>query len=237
MAIRFVERSSYVQKLTNNQLDMMNQLPLTNWELNIKVIKIANMRSQTNQLRDELISEKVLLERMHKPSKAIRYFEELMRSPRSSSDTHGFGHIKKYSPMKEGELSKSGEKIFLKPEGKPRCHHCVKLGHTTNICKRKFDKKNPKSKFISNYFNCKKKGYQEHEYMSKESDTPIAPIFEGNLYNYKNNGYKAQEFRSKEKYDWTSKKKRHALKKGNSQNWDYNTLYNYHYFGEYGHIP
>lgn len=46
---------------------------------------------------------------MNKPNQAIRYFEELMRSPRSSSNISGLGHTKQHSSTKEGESSKSGE--------------------------------------------------------------------------------------------------------------------------------
>lgn len=38
------------------------------------------------------------------------------------------------------------------------------------------------------------------------------------------------------KSNWIIEKQIHASKKGNSYNWDYNTWYNYHYYGEYGHI-
>lgn len=57
-------------------------------------MEITNLRSQSDHVRNELRSKKELLERMNEPSEAIRYFEELMRSPMSSSDTSGLGHVK-----------------------------------------------------------------------------------------------------------------------------------------------
>ena len=42
---RLEERSSDVQKFTNTQLDMMNQLMLANQELNRKDIEIATLNS------------------------------------------------------------------------------------------------------------------------------------------------------------------------------------------------
>lgn len=177
MATRLEERSFDVHKLTNNQLDMMNQLLIPNQELNRKEMEITNLRSKSDQLRNVLIFEKELLERTNKPSEAIRYFEELMRSPRSSSDISGLGHIKHSSSTKEGDSSKSGEKRNTKSKGKPTCHHCGKIEHTQNICRNKKCMQNPKPKFTRNCFNCNKQGHQAHECRSKISDAPTIPKF------------------------------------------------------------
>lgn len=45
---------------------MMNQLLLVNQEMNRKGIEISNMRSQSDQIRNELIYNKELPERMYK---------------------------------------------------------------------------------------------------------------------------------------------------------------------------
>ena len=66
-----------------------------------------------------------------------------MISPSSSSDTFILGHVKHSSSTKEGELSKVGEKSNKKYIGKCTWHHCGKLEHTTNICRRKNGKKIP----------------------------------------------------------------------------------------------
>ena len=134
---------------------------------------------------------------MNKSRKFIRYFEELMRSPRSSSDTSGLGHVKHSSSTKEGESSKSGEQRNAKFKGKPTCHHCGKLGHTANICRRKNGMKNPKPKFNGNYFNFKKKGHQEHECRSKKSDAPTSPRFKGYCYNFQKYEHRDHECRSR----------------------------------------
>ena len=101
-----------------------------------------------------MISKKELLERMNIPSEAIRYFEELMRSPRSSSDTSSLGHDTNSSSIEVGESSKSGEQRNIKSRDKPTCHHCGKLGCIANICRIKNGMKNLKTKFTSNYINC-----------------------------------------------------------------------------------
>ena len=94
MVARLEERSFEVQNITKNWLNTMSQLLIANQELKKKDMEITNLRLQSDQLRSELRSEKEILERMNKPSEDIKYFEELMRSPRSSSNTSGLGHIK-----------------------------------------------------------------------------------------------------------------------------------------------
>ena len=58
MATRLKERSFHVHNLTNNELDMMDQLLLVNWEMNKKDKEIINMRSHGDQLRNELRYDK-----------------------------------------------------------------------------------------------------------------------------------------------------------------------------------
>lgn len=82
---------------------------------------------------------------------------------------------------------------------------------------------NSKPKFIGNCFNCKKIGHQAHECKSKKSDSSTKSRFEGHCYNCKKYGHRAHECRSKKKSNWTSEKKEHAPRKGNSHNWNYNT--------------
>ena len=121
-----------MHKLTNTQLDMMNQLMLENQELNRKDIEIATLRSK-------LRSEKEVIERMNKPSKVVKYFEDLMRSPRGMNDTSRLGYN---STTEKGESSKSGEKINAK--GKPTCHYYGKLDHKENVCRIKNRNQGPK---------------------------------------------------------------------------------------------
>ena len=118
MATRLEERSLDVHNLAKNQLDITNQLLLENQELNRKAMEITILRSQSGQLRDELRSKKELLEIMNKPSESIRYFKELMRSPRSSIHSCVLGHINHSSFTEEGESSRSGEKRNAKSKGK-----------------------------------------------------------------------------------------------------------------------
>ena len=78
--------------------------------------------------------EKEFVDSFNKPSLAIKYFEQLMRSPISNSDTSRLG----YTSTEEGESSKSGEERSNKDKNsKSTCHNCGKIGHTTNVCRRK----------------------------------------------------------------------------------------------------
>lgn len=56
---RLEERTTDVQKLTNTQLDLLNQLMIANQELNRKDIEIATLTSHNEQLRSELRTEKI----------------------------------------------------------------------------------------------------------------------------------------------------------------------------------
>ena len=55
---RLNEKISDVQKLTNSQADMMNQLMLANQELDINEIEIATMKAQNEQIQNELKAKK-----------------------------------------------------------------------------------------------------------------------------------------------------------------------------------
>ena len=107
---------------------------IANHELNGKGIEITTLKLQNEQLRNDLKREKEFAESFNKPSEAITYFEQLMRSPRSNSDTIGLCYIS----TKEGESFKSGEQRNVNGKNsKPTCHNCGKKGHTANVFKRK----------------------------------------------------------------------------------------------------
>jgi len=74
------------------------------------------------------------MERLNKPNKEMKYFEELMKS---SSYSNGLGH----SCTKKGESSRNEEMRNAKPKDKPTCSHCGKIGHTANIYQRKYGMK------------------------------------------------------------------------------------------------
>ena len=76
----------------------MNQLMIANHELNGKEIVITILKLQNDQLRNELRAEKEFIEKFNKPSKAIEYFEKLMKSPRPNNGTTRLG----YTNTKEG---------------------------------------------------------------------------------------------------------------------------------------
>jgi hypothetical protein len=54
-------------------------------------------------LRNDLKREKEFSESFNKPSEAIKYFEKLLRSPKSNNDIARLG----YTSTEEGESSKS----------------------------------------------------------------------------------------------------------------------------------
>ena len=60
---------------------------IVNHELNAKAIEITTLKLQNDQLSNDLEREKEFFESFNKPSEAIKYFEQLMRSPRSINDT------------------------------------------------------------------------------------------------------------------------------------------------------
>ena len=78
--------------------------------------------------------QKEIVENFNKSSEAIKHFEQLLKSPRSSNDTSGLG----FTSTEEGETSKSVEQRSDKGKNsKPTCHFCGKKGHTINVCKNK----------------------------------------------------------------------------------------------------
>ena len=85
-------------------------------------------------MSNDLKREKEFVESFNKPNEAIKYFEQLLRSPRSNNDTYRLGD----TSTEEGESSKSVEERSNKgKDSKPTCHNCGKKGHTANVCRRK----------------------------------------------------------------------------------------------------
>ena len=64
---------------------MMNQIMVANQELNRKDIEITTLKSK-------LRSKKEVIERMNKPSDTMKYFEDLMKSPKGINDTTLLGY-------------------------------------------------------------------------------------------------------------------------------------------------
>ena len=96
-------------------------------ELNMKDIEISTLRMQ-----NELKREKEIVENFNKLSEAIKHFEQLLKSSRSSNDTSRLG----FTSTEEGETSKSAEKRSDKGKNsKPTSHFYNKKGHTTNACR------------------------------------------------------------------------------------------------------
>ena len=88
----------------------------------------------TEKLQSDLEREKESAKSFNKPNEAIKYFEQLLRSPRSNNDTSRLG----YTSTEEGESSKSAKERNNKGKNsKATCHNCGKKGHTANVCRSK----------------------------------------------------------------------------------------------------
>ena len=79
-------------------------------ELNMKDIEISMLKMQNEQLQNELKREKEISESFNKPNEAIKYFEQILKSPRSNNDTSGLG----YTSTEEGESSRLQKKETTK---------------------------------------------------------------------------------------------------------------------------
>ena len=73
------------------QLDTHSQMMNAHHELNMKDIEISTLKIQNEQLKNELKREKEIAESFNKSSEAIKHFDQLLKSPRSSNDTLGLG--------------------------------------------------------------------------------------------------------------------------------------------------
>ena len=87
------------------QLDTLSQMMNAHHELNIKDIKIATLKLQNEQFLSDLKRENESSKSFNKPNEAIKYFKQLLRSPRSNNDTSRLG----YTSTEEGESSKSAK--------------------------------------------------------------------------------------------------------------------------------
>ena len=124
-------------------------------ELNVKDIEIIALKLQNEQLQNDLRREGEIVESFNKPNEAIKYFEQLLKSPRSSNDTLGQG----YTITKDKESSKTIEERNDKGKNsKPICHFCGKKAYTTNVCKRKNANQYDKPKNMGHYHKCNKQG-------------------------------------------------------------------------------
>ena len=126
------------------------------YELNVKEIEISTPMLQNEQLQNELKKEKEFVDNFNKPSEAIRYFEQLLKSPKSSKDTVGLG----YTSNEEGESSKTiAERSIKGKNSKPTCHYCGKKGHIAHVFRSKNENQSAKPNFITHCHKCNKQGH------------------------------------------------------------------------------
>ena len=153
--------------------------------------------------------EKEFVDSFNKPNEAIKYFEQLLKSPRSNRDMARLGYIRN----EEGESSKTIEERSIKGKNyKPTCHYYGKNGHTSNVCRSKNANENVKKNSMTYCQKCKKQGHQKHDCWTKITKTPK---FEGHCYNCQKYGHR--EFECRSKPTWTSNKVRSY---DNCYNWD-----------------
>ena len=100
---RLEENSIELARVSNMQLDTLSQMMNAHHELNVKDIEISTLKMKNGQLQNDLRREKESAESFNKSSEAIKHFEQLLKSPRSSNDTLGLG----YTSIKEGDSSKT----------------------------------------------------------------------------------------------------------------------------------
>ena len=118
IANRLEAKAIEFERISNMQLDTLNQMMNAHHELNMKDIEISTLKMQNEQLQNDLRREREISESYNKPNEAIKYFEQLLKSPRSTNDTSGLG----YTSTEEGESSKSAEERGNKTKNvKPTC--------------------------------------------------------------------------------------------------------------------
>lgn len=187
---RLEENSIGLTKISNMKLDTLSQMINANYELNIKDIEITTLKLQNEQLQHDLRREKEFAKSFNKPNEAIKYFVQLLRSPRHNNDTSGLG----YTSTKEGESSKVAKERNIKGKNsKCTCHNCGKKGYTTNVCKSKNKNQDVKPKNMTHCHKCNKRGHQAHECRTR---TMHKKRFQGYCYNYQKYGHRAFECRS-----------------------------------------
>ena len=101
MATRLEEIISYVKKLTNTQIDMMNQLMFEIQILNHKDVEITNFNSHNDILKNELKNERESMDKFNKTKEEMKYFKEIMKSA-------CFYNGSRHSCTKKGEASTNG---------------------------------------------------------------------------------------------------------------------------------
>ena len=89
LAKKLKEKSIELTNISNIQVDTLSQMMNANYELNVKDIEITTLNLQNEQLQNELRREREIAKKVKKPNEAIKYFEQLLRSPRSNNDTSG----------------------------------------------------------------------------------------------------------------------------------------------------
>jgi hypothetical protein len=69
---RLEEKTSEVQRVSNMKIETMNQVMISNHELNGKDIEITTLKLQNEKLRNGMRKEKEFVESFNKPSEAIK---------------------------------------------------------------------------------------------------------------------------------------------------------------------
>ena len=138
-------------------------------ELNVKDIEITTLKLYNEQKKNDLRREREIAESFNKPNESIKYFEQLLKSPRSNNDTIGLV----CTSTEEGDSSKTTKERNEKGKNsKPTFHFCGKKGHTTNVCRSKNANQHVKPKNMGHFHKCNKQGHQAHECKTKTMHAP-----------------------------------------------------------------
>ena len=86
------EKSTEMSKISNMQLDSLSQMMNSHHELNVNDIEITTLKLWNEQLQNDLKRENEFAKCFNKPNEAIKYFEKLLKSPRSNNDTSRLGY-------------------------------------------------------------------------------------------------------------------------------------------------
>ena len=87
LANRLEEKSTKLTRISSMQMDTLGQMVNIHHELNMKDIEISTLKMKNEKLQKELKREKEIAKNFNKSSEAIKYFEKLMKSPRTNNDT------------------------------------------------------------------------------------------------------------------------------------------------------
>ena len=80
IANRLEAKTIEFERISNMQLDTLNQMMNAHHELNMKDIEISTLKMQNEQLQNDLRREREISESYNKPNEAIKSFDKVIKS-------------------------------------------------------------------------------------------------------------------------------------------------------------